>query len=250
MGNIIPTNIEELTEGHLKHLLNMEIYDYGKIESGGEGYTYLYCGNIEDSHSEILVDLGFNKIKEDLWIMEGFEISPEKALEVLLPAYEKSQTKLWKDIINQRCKIDEYFRGRQREPLFRTTSTTLQISMKWQGKLCMEESIFNAFIVDLHKVVLEGINGLFLDKVKGISRELEVDFYRGLKDVRNMVAHDSDKYEQVKRAQLYLKEVSNLDYPPPPNENWYYTEYQFKILENCLDFLKKIDAVKGEMLER
>ena len=246
MGDIIPTNIEELIEGPLKYLLNMEIYDYGKIESGGEGYTYLYCGNIEDSHSEILVDLGFEKIKDDLWIIEGFEISPEKVLEALLPAYEKLQIRLWNEIINQRCKIDEYFRGRQREPLFHTTSTTLQISIKWQGKLCMEESIFNDFIIDLHKLVLEGINESFRDKVKEISSRWYVDFYRGLKDIRNIVAHDSDRHRQRESAQNFLKELSRLDYPP--NHNWYYIVFQFKILENCLEFLRKIDEVKGEIL--
>ena len=196
MGNLISTNIDDFIEDFLKNILKVDVLDYQKVESGGEGYSIVYVSDLNENQAEVLENIGFEQIKNDLWIFCGFEIEVNKLKDASVVKYfEDLQREKWSELINLRCEIDNIFYKKcNRNTVFRNTHNTPKIILKWYGKLTLDEPTFNDFILDLHKLLVDSV-------IKRISDICKSDFMRGVKYIRNAkIAHDSSKIRELEYA--------------------------------------------------
>jgi len=159
MGDLIPTNIDDFIEDFLKNSLEVEILDYQKIESGGEGYTVIYVSNLDEDQAEVLESIGFEQVKDDLWVLYGFEVEVNRLKDSpAIKYFENLQRDKWTELIDLRTEIDNIFYKKcNKNTLFRTTHNTPKITLKWYGKLTLDEPTFNDFIIDLHKLLVNSL---------------------------------------------------------------------------------------------
>lgn len=227
MGNLISSNIDDFIS-FLKDF-GVEILDYQKLESGGEGYTVIYVSNLGTEQKEILKICGFIEARDDLWFIEGFEadIDKLKQSESFLNYFRDLEDRKWRELIELRQAIDENFYSNHEKTLFRNTHNTPALTLKWSRKLTLSSSEFNDFVMDLWKIFLEGCQEEFKDEV-----------WKGLRALRNtVIAHDSSKTEQIIEARKYLKRISGDDYP----KKWYqFLSAQFRLIEEVLENLKSL----------
>lgn len=225
MGNLISANVDDFIS-FLKDF-GVDILDYQKLESGGEGYTIIYVSNIGAEEKEILGTCGFIEARNDLWFIEGFEVEIDKLKqsEAFLNYFRDLEERKWRDVIEFRQRLDDIFYKYNKKTLFRTTHNTPAIALKWNRKLTLNESEFNDFVIDLWKIFIEGCK-----------EELEGEVWKRLRGLRNtVITHDSSKTEQIKRARKYLKEVSGEEYP----RKWHqFLSAQFRLIDDVLENLK------------
>ncbi|MDI9642479.1 MAG: hypothetical protein QFX37_03050 [Archaeoglobales archaeon] len=204
MGNLISANVDDFIS-FLKDF-GVDILDYQKLESGGEGYTIIYVSNIGAEEKEILETCGFIEAGNDLWFIEGFEVEIDKLKqsEAFLNYFRDLEERKWRDVIEFRQRLDDIFYKYNKKTLFRTTHNTPAIALKWSRKGCEEE--------------------------------LEGEVWKRLRGLRNtVIAHDSSKTEQIKRAREYLKELSGEEYP----RKWHqFLSAQFRLIDDVLENLK------------
>lgn len=227
MGNLISANVDDFIS-FLKDF-GVDILDYQKLESGGEGYRYtiIYVSNIGAEEKEILETCGFIEARNDLWFIEGFEVEIDKLKqsEAFLNYFRDLEERKWRYVIEFRQRLDDIFYKYNKKTLFRTTHNTPAIALKWNRKLTLNESEFNDFVIDLWKIFIEGCK-----------EELEGEVWKRLRGLRNtVITHDSSKTEQIKRARKYLKEVSGEEYP----RKWHqFLSAQFRLIDDVLENLK------------
>jgi len=244
MGDLIPTNIDDFIEYFLKNSLQIDILDYQKVESGGEGYTIIYVSNLSETQIEVLESIGFEQIKDDLWIFCGFEIDVNRLRESAGWYFENLQREKWAELIYLRSDIDNIFYKKCKEcnkkTLFRTTRNTPKIVLKWYGRLALDESTFNDFIVDLYKLLVEGAPDI-------LSEICESDFIKGIKCLRSAkITHDSSKVRQLEIAEKYLCELIGT----ATLRHWYqFTTAQIRIIDDGIDFLNEIESREDEIIE-
>ncbi|MBO8179319.1 MAG: hypothetical protein H0Z19_02380 [Archaeoglobus sp.] len=128
MDDLIPTSIDDFVEDFLKNALEVDVLDYQKVESGGEGYTVIYVCNLNFDQIEVLQSVGFEQIKDDLWIFNGFEIEIDKLKDTpVIKYFENLQREEWTKLINLRCEVDHNFYGKIKK-LYFEVHITLQKS--------------------------------------------------------------------------------------------------------------------------
>lgn len=230
MGDLIPTNIDDFTEDFLKNSLQIDVLDYQKLESGGEGYTILYVSNLDEAQVEVLQSAGFEQIKSDLWIYEGFEVNLEDLKDSTAGYFENLQKEKWDELVYFRHQIDSRFYIKyDKETMFRTTHNTPRIVLKWHGQLAFDESTLNDFINDLNKLLRVG-------KVEELFNSSR--FIKGIGCLRNVtIAHDSSKITQIEVANKYLEDIigtHNL-------KHWFqFISVQVRLIEDGIDFLNEV----------
>ncbi|MDW7989964.1 MAG: hypothetical protein RMH75_04795 [Archaeoglobaceae archaeon] len=228
---MIPTNIDDFIN-FLKNL-GIEILDYQKLESGGEGYTVVYVSNLDTKSEDILKLCGFSEAKSDLWFIEGFEASIDNLSEseTFLNYFMDLEAEKWQKIIEIRQALDEKQYTQKKENLFRTTHNTPLIAVKWSGRLTLNEPEFKDLLVDLYKIFLEGSN-----------METEDKLFRCLRYLRNtFIAHDSSKTDQIMVAKDYLRRISGDESP----KKWYqFLSAQLNLLE---DLYKSLENLKSQI---
>lgn len=242
MGELIPTSINDFIEDFLKNSLGVEILDYQKVESGGEGYTVIYVSNLDEDQAEVLESIGFEQVKDDLWILYGFEIEVNRLKNSpAIKYFENLQRAKWTELTHLRNEIDEFFYKKcNKNTLFRTTHNTPKIILKWYGKLTLDESTFNDFIVDLNKLLVDSLP-------RKINKVCNSNFIRGVKCIRNVkIAHDSSKINQLENAEKYLNDLVGMSF----FRYWYHFMIaQIRIIDDAIDFLNEIKSKKGEIIE-
>jgi hypothetical protein len=236
MGDMIPTNVDDFIEDFLKNSLQIDILDYQKLEFGGEGYTIIYVSNLDETQVEVLQSVGFEQIKGDLWIYEGFEINPEDLKDTTAGYFENLQKEKWEELMSLRHKVDsQLYINSNKETMFRTTHNTPRIVLKWHGRLVFDESTLNDFINDINKLLREG-------KVKELFNSSL--FINGIGCLRNVrIAHDSSKINQIDVANKYLEDiVGTYDL-----KHWFqFTSAQIRLIEDGIDFLNE-EVVEHEL---
>ena len=241
MGDLIPTNIDDFIEYFLKNSLQIDILDYQKVESGGEGYTIIYVSNLNEDQAEVLESIGFEQTKDDLWIFCGFEIDVNKLRESAEGYFENLQREKWVELVYLRSDIDNIFYTKcNKKTLFRTTHNTPKIVLKWYGRLALDESTFNDFIVDLYKLLLEGAPDILSEICKS-------DFIKRIKCLRSAkITHDSSKVRQLEIAEKYLCELIGT----ATFRYWYqFMTAQDRIVDDGIDFLNEIKLKEDEIIE-
>ncbi len=241
---MISTNIDDFIKDFLKNALKLDILDYQKVESGGEGYTILYVSNLNNDQAEVLESIGFEQIKGDLWCFYGFEIEIDRLKDpTILKYFEEVQKEKWYELVNLRSEIDDIFYRMQKEALFRTTHNTPRIVLKWHGKLTLDEHTFNDFIIDLNKIFTDPLP----EKID-LSHNSDLNFLKGIKCIRNAkIAHDSSKIKQLEEATKYLSMLIGTD----DLRHWYqFMNAQISIIEDGIDFLIEIKSKLMRFYER
>ena len=242
MGDLIPTNIDDFIEDFLKIVLEVDVLDYQKVESGGEGYTIIYVCNLNSDQIEVLESVGFEQIRDDLWIFNGFEIEISKLKDTpVIKYFENLQREKWTELIDLRCEIDNnFYKKCNKKTLFRSTHNTPKLILKWYGKLASDESMFNDFIVDLNKLLVESVP-------EKIGEICDSDFLRGVRCIRNTkITHDSNKIKQLRDAEEYLDNLIGTSYL----RYWHhFVKAQICIIEDGIDFLNEIKSKEGEIVE-
>lgn len=242
MDDLIPTNIDDFIEDFLKNGLGVEILDYQKVGSGGEGYTVMYVSDLDEDQAEILENIGFEQVKDDLWVFCGCEVEINRLNNSsAIKYFEDLQRDRWTELIHLRSEIDNnFYKKCSKNTLFRTTHNTPKIILKWYGKLALDEPTFNDFVVDLHKLLVD-----FLPE--GIDKVCNPNFMRGVKCIRNAkIAHDSSKIEQLEYAEKYLNELVGMSF----FRYWYqFMTAQIRIIDDGIDFLNEIKSKVGEIIE-
>jgi len=234
MGDLIPTNIDDFIEDFLKNSLQIDVLDYQKLESGGEGYTILYVSNLEEAQINVLKSAGFEQIKSDLWIYEGFEANLEGLKDSTRGYFENLQKEKWNELIYLRQQIDNTFYTKHgKEAMFRTTHNTPRIVLKWHGRLAFDESTLNDFISDLNKLLGVG-------KVEELFNSSR--FIKGIRYLRNVtIAYDSSKINQIEVANKYLEDIIGTPYL----KYWFqFISVQLRLIEDGIEFLR------GEVKEK
>lgn len=176
-----------------------------------------------------------------MWIYYGFEIEADKLRNSLAIKYlEKLQLEKWKELIYLRYEIDDIFYKKFNKSLFRNTYNTPKIILKWHGNLILNESMFNDFIVDLNKLLIE----LIPKEVKNICNS---HFIRGVRCIRNAkIAHNSSKIRQLEYAEKYLNNLVGTSYL----RRWYhFVKAQIRIIKDGIDFLNEVKSTEGEILD-
>ncbi len=228
MGNLIPTNVDDFIKDFLKNSLQIDVLDYQKLSSGGEGYTVLYVSNLDEAQVEVLQSAGFEQIKSDLWIYEGFEVNLEDLNDSTAWYFENLQKEKWDELISLRHQIDSRFYIKYgKETMFRTTHNTPRIVLKWHGRLAFDESTLNDFINDINKLLRDGKVELF-----NSSR-----FIKGIRCLRNVtIAHDSSKINQIEIANEYLEDIIGTHHP----KYWFqFINIQIRLIEDGIDFFNE-----------
>lgn len=241
MGELIPTNISDFIENFLKSSLKLDVLDFQEIESGGEGYTVIYVSDLDEGQVKVLENIGFEQVKDDLWVFCGFEVEVNRLKDSpAIKYFENLQRDGWAELIHLRCEIDNIFYKRCKNTLFRTTHNTPKIILKWNGKLALDEPTFNDFIVDLYKLLVDSLPGE-IDKI------CNSNFIRGVKCLRNAkIAHDSSKIKQLEDAEKYLNELVGTSY----FRYWYqFMTAQIRIIDDGIDFLNEIRSKEDEIVE-
>jgi len=243
MGDLIPVNIDDFVEDFLKNIIGVDVLDYQKVGSGGEGYTVIYVCNLDSDQSEVLRSTGFKQTEDDLWIFSGFEIEINKLKDTPVMKYlENLQKEKWSELIELRCEIDNNFYTKCNKTIFRSTHNTPRTVLKWYGKLTVDESTFNDFISDLYKILVE-----IDSESEKIAEICSSNFLKGIRCYRNTkIAHDSSKTDQLKFAEEYLNNLIGTGYP----KHWYhFVGAQIRIIEDGIDFLNEIKLKEGEILD-
>lgn len=241
MGDLIPPNIDDFIEHFLKNSLQVDILDYQKVESGGEGYTIIYVSNLNETQAEVLENIGFERTKDDLWIFCGFEIDVNKLRDSARWYFEDLQREKWAELIYLRSDIDNIFYTKcNKKTLFRTTHNTPKIILKWYGRLTLDEPAFNDFIVDLYKLLIDSLPN-------ELNEICDSNFIRGVKCIRHAkIAHDSSKISQLEIADNYLCELIGTG----TLRHWYqFTTAQIRIIDDGIDFLNEIESREGKIIE-
>ncbi len=242
MDDLIPTNIDDFIEDFLKNSLKVEILDYQKVESGGEGYTVIYVSDLDGDQAEVLESIGFEQVKDDLWVLYGFEVEVNRLKDSpAIKYFENLQRDKWTELIDLRIEIDNIFYKKcNKNTLFRTTHNTPKITLKWYGKLALDEPTFNDFIVDLHKLLVDSLP-------EEIDKICNSNFIRGVKCIRNAkIAHDSSKIKQLEDAEKYLNDLVGMSY----FRYWYhFMTSQIRVIDDGIDFLNEIKSKEGEIIE-
>jgi len=63
MGNLISTNIDDFIEDFLKNVIKVDVLDYQKVESGGEGSSFKYWYHFVEAQI-CIIDDGINFLNE------------------------------------------------------------------------------------------------------------------------------------------------------------------------------------------
>ncbi|RLA79346.1 MAG: hypothetical protein DRG33_04150 [Deltaproteobacteria bacterium] len=242
MGKLIPTGISDFIEDFLKNSLGVVILDYQKVESGGEGYTVIYVSDLDEDQAEVLKRIGLEQVKDDLWVLCGFEVEVNRLKDSpAIKYFENLQRDKWTELIHLRNEIDNIFYKKcNKNTLFRTTHNTPKITLKWYGKLALDEPTFNDFIVDLHKLLVDSLP-------EKISKVCSSNFMKCVKCIRNAkIAHDSSKIKQLEDAEKYLNDLVGMSY----FRYWYhFMKAQICIIDDGIDFLNEIKSKEGEIIE-
>ena len=241
MGDLIPTNIDDFIEDFLKNALEVDVLDYQKVESGGEGYTIIYVSGLNENQAEVLENIGFEQVKDDLWIFCGFEIEANKLKDAPVVRYfEDLQRDKWNKLIDLRCEIDNIFYKNCNKTLFRSTHNTPKIILKWYGKLTLDEPTFNDFILDLYKLLVDSVP-------KEIGERCNSNFTKGVRHIRNArIAHDSSKIKELEYADKYLNNLMGISF----FRYWHhFVKAQICIINDGIDFLNEIKSKEGEFID-
>ncbi len=233
MGYLSSFDMDNLINEFLNEFVKIDILDYEKIESGGQGYTAIYIGNLEDEQEGILLDIGFEKVKDDLWIMEGFEIDILNLKDILAPYFEYLEKELWAEAINKRVDLDDAYRARYHESLFKTHYTIPKLVIKWYGKICLDEYTFNDFIQDLNKIFRESMK----ENVRG-----KIDFLKTLGALRNRIGHPTINPREVNISRKYIGSILGSEVP----KYWFhYVDLQLSLIKDTINFLEDTNTEEG-----
>ncbi len=234
MGELIPTDISDFIEDFLKNSLKVEILDYQKVESGGEGYTAIYVSDLNENQAEVLENIGFEQVKDDLWIFCGFEVDINKLRNPVKWYFENLQREKWIELIKLRCNIDNALFGKCKKPMFKTTHESLEIAFKWFGFLTLDEPSFRSFIIEFAQLFLEDFRNDIQEVIKDFFGKN--NFLNLLRCLRNCLAHKRIKESEENIANNYILNIIGV-YRYELKEWYQFLTLQIQIIEDCIDFL-------------
>ncbi len=233
MGNLIPSDIDWVINEFLKKFLKIDILDYEKIESGGQGYTTIYIGDLNDLQEDGLLSIGFERVKDDLWIIEGFERDILNLKDILAPYFEDLEKELWAEAINKRVDLDDAYRAKYGKSLFATHYTIPKLVIKWYRKICVDEHTFNDFIQDLNKIFRESMP----QNIRG-----KIEFLKTVGALRNREGHSTIDPREINISKEYISSIIGLESP----KYWYhYVDLQISLIKDTINFLEKTNTEEG-----
>lgn len=234
MDVLVPLTVDDLIP-FLNDSLEIEVLDWQKLESGGEGYIVIYVSNLDETQESLLMNFGFEQVNDDILIHEGFEVDLDSTKELVCEFYKEEESKKWLELTELRSRVDSIHQEKTGEPVFKTTHNTPKLMLSWYGIVTPDESSFNHFLSDFYKLFIDEINQNFF-KIAN-----ESNFYVGVRCLRNIKSHDSTKNWQIQTANKYLETLIGVSFP---NQWFQYLTLQVRIIEDGIEFLNGILEIK------
>jgi len=247
MGDLIPTNIDDFIEYFLRNSLQVDILDYQKVESGGEGYTIIYVSGLSEIQTEVLESIGFEQIKDDLWIFYGFEVNVDKLRDSAIWYFEDLQRVKWMTLIKLRCYIDNSIFGECRVSMFNTTHESLEIAFKWFGTIAIDELSFRSFVIEFAHLFLEDLRNDVQQAIKDIfGKNNYLNLFRCL---RNCYAHKRIKENEENIVNEYVRSIVGVNRHELSEWHQFLT-IQIQIIDDCINFLRELLGRVDEIVEK
>lgn len=240
MVDITPVIDDVIEIEKLLNLLGISPDDQAKICDGEIDYNLYTLSNLDDGDKDLLIKIGFEKFKENVFVIERDVFKTTEIIDCLIPMYTKKEIELWDEIIDMTVGIHE------KKAIFRPTFKQMKITNDWKGKLICNEDQLKSLINDLCLLFRESCKegNIFSIPESCLSHK----FWKTIGDLRNhYFFHDpehrgSDKYkesiERANKASEYLfadsaGKKTSVDF----------MKAQFRLLYDCLDFL---NTVRGD----
>jgi len=223
--------------------LNIEIMEFQEISDGDVNYFIFSSSNLEEEQKEILSQLYFEEIKDNLFISERDTYNPNEILEVITPLFSKKEEELWSDAIKKIHTINEKYLYTNGSCLFNLSYDHILIPLKWHGKLTTEEIGLRNFIDDLNKLIRQSCKGKYEFIID--EKYKKHNFWAIVCSLRNRGSHISTErgidgaIDLIKNEKKAYKLLINKE-APDSNIPFDFINTQIKLLEHCHDFLNKI----------
>jgi hypothetical protein len=223
--------------------LNIEISEFQEISDGDINYFIFSSSNLEEEQKEILLQLDFEEIKDNLFISERDTYNPNEILEVIKPLFSKKEEELWSDAIKEIHKINEKYLYTHSACLFNLSYDHILIPLKWHGKLTTEEIELRDFIDDLNKLIRQSCkkrNRFIIDE-----KYTRLDFWEIVSSLRNRGSHISTERgisgatDLIRKEREAYERLINKE-APDSNLPFDFINTQIKLLEYCHEFLSNI----------
>lgn len=225
----------------LFRLLDVSPDDEQSISDGDLTYYFFAFLNLEDEQREILKKIGFKEFTETIFYIDSNEINIDTKLQPLLPIYRDKQMKLWDDLINKLVEIN------QENVIFKPTSKQWKIISTWKGKLVQNDDEFKSFVLDLSLLFRESCKNN--DGSYRISRNCQSqNFWQIIGCLKNYYySHDTEQWSDDAHRQYVIQVRQSLEHlfsTIQSNSAIDFINAQFKLLDDCLNFL---DTISGEL---
>lgn len=225
--------------------LNIELMEFQEISDGDINYFIFSSSNLEEEQKEILSQLEFEEIKDNLFISERDTYNPNDIIEVIKPLFSKKEEELWSNAIKEIHKINEKYLYANGSCLFNLSYDHILIPLKWHGKLTIQELELREFVDDLNKLIRQsckGRMGFIIDK-----KYKRHNFWEIVSSLRNRSSHISTErgmegaIDLIKKEREAYKLLINKE-APDSDSPFDCVNTQIKLLEYCQDFLNEISG--------
>jgi len=239
------SSIELYETKDLLNDLNIEIMEFQEISDGDINYFIFSSSNLEEEQKEILSQLDFEEIKDNLFISERDNYNPNEILEVIKPLFSKKEEKLWSDAIKGIHTINEKYLYTNGSCLFNLSYDHILIPLKWHGKLTTEKIELQDFIDDLNKLIRQSCKNKKTNRFDIDDKYKGHNFWKIVSSLRNRKSHISTErgiegaIDLIKKEREAYKFLINKE-APDLNIPFDFINTQIKLLEYCHDFLNKI----------
>lgn len=240
MGNLSSSIEEVLHVDELLELFEVSPDDSANISDGEFNYYFYSFSNLDEEKRNFLKEIGFQIFTDDILYIKGNEIDVSEKLPHLLPIFQKRESDLWDEIVERIVNINE---KSKRGNIFKPTSRQLKLVIVWKGRVASTDDEFRSLISDLFLIFRESCkNGTDFR----ISRSSQSHgFWTTIGDLRNCYySHDREHWEEKEREEANKKVEKAFEYlfgtyqfSKTPVK---FIRAQFRLLEECLDFLDNV----------
>lgn len=223
--------------------LKVDILEYQMISDGDIDYFIFTSSNLEEEQRNMLNDLGFDELRDNLFISEDIVFNKNKIWQILSPFYCKTEKRLWNDILSKIHKLNEQYLLNKKHFLFNFSNDHIILPLKWDGILTTNKNELNEFVTDLNKLVRLScrVNRRYIieDKYK------KHIFWNLLSSIRNRGAHLSTEEGINGALRLVMRETESYKLlinkeSPSADAPFDFIAVQIRLLEFCDAFLEDI----------